>query len=91
MSDYETFNVNGREIITEDAWMAEFRRRLLYLKKRKGLSYKALGDLALLSPNTIHNWTRRRNAPRVIMVYQIAAALECSPAYLLCLTDEIDG
>lgn len=90
MEIYETFKVNGKDVITDEAWMEEFIRRVKFLKKKYNLSYSELSRKALLHPNTVQGWVRNKHIPRVNYVFMLAAALNCSPAYLFCLTDKIN-
>jgi SOS-response transcriptional repressor LexA len=55
----------------------------------KGLTRKALEELtADLKQSRINNWERGIRTPGPEEIKQLAKALDVSPAYLMCLTDE---
>lgn len=87
--DGDKFIINGTKILTEYAFSEEFTKRLIALKDLKGYSYTQLGHKAQIHPNTISNWVHDGNVPRLRYIFQLAAALDCRPEYLLCLTDTI--
>lgn len=60
--------------------------------RRKSLGYtrKALAELTLdLKPTRINNWERGTRLPGPEEIKQLAKVLRVSPAYLMCLTDEV--
>lgn len=64
-------------------------QRILEERKAKGLTRKALADLTDdLKQSRINNWERGERTPGPEEIKQLAKALEISPAYLMCLTDE---
>lgn len=63
--------------------------RILEGRKAKGLTRKALAELTDdLKPSRINNWERGIRTPGPEEIKQLAKALDLSPAYLMCLTDE---
>ena len=64
-------------------------QRILEARKTKGLTRKALADLtADLKQSRINNWERGMRTPGPEEIKQLAEALEVSPAFLMCLSDE---
>src|SRR5690348_761979 len=55
----------------------------------KGLTRKALEELTEdIKQSRISNWERGDRTPGPAEIKQLAKALDISPAYLMCLTDE---
>ncbi|PWY54605.1 LexA family transcriptional repressor [Legionella qingyii] len=68
----------------------EIGRRLLEARKAKGLTLKELGDLAGgLKQTRLTNWEQGTRAPGPEEIKQLAHALDVSPAFLMCLSDEM--
>ena len=64
-------------------------QRILIERKSKGLTRKALAELTNdLKQSRINNWERGYRTPGPAEIKQLAKALDISPAYLMCLTDE---
>lgn len=67
----------------------EIGQRIQEERKAKGLTRKALAELTDdLKQSRINNWERGERTPGPEEIKQLAKALEISPAYLMCLTDE---
>lgn len=67
----------------------EIGRRILAARKAKGLTQKALGELTDdLKQSRINNWENGIRTPGPEEIKQLARALDVSPAYLMCLTDQ---
>ncbi len=67
----------------------EIGRRILVARKAKGLTQKALGELTDdLKQSRINNWENGIRTPGPEAIKQLAKALDVSPAYLMCLTNE---
>lgn len=67
----------------------EIGRRILAARKAKGLTQKALGELTDdLKQSRINNWENGIRTPGPEEIKQLATALDVSPAYLMCLTDQ---
>lgn len=67
----------------------EIGKRILDARKLKGLTLKALGELAGgLKQTRITNWEQGVRTPGPEEIKQLAQALDVSPAYLMCLSDE---
>lgn len=68
----------------------EIGRRLLEARKAKGLTLKELGELAGgLKQTRLTNWEQGTRAPGPEEIKQLANALDVSPAFLMCLSDEM--
>ena len=66
----------------------EIGRRIFEARKEKGLTLKALGKLAGdLKQTRLTNWEQGLRAPGPEEIKLLAHALEVSPAFLMCLTD----
>lgn len=64
--------------------------RIAKIRKEKGLTIKELSLLTEnLKPPRISNWEHGSRSPGPEEALKLAKALDVSPAYLLCLTDEI--
>ena len=64
-------------------------QRIFEVRKAKGLTRKALADLTTdLKQSRINNWERGVRTPGPEEIKQLAEALEVSPAFLMCLSDE---
>jgi SOS-response transcriptional repressor LexA len=64
-------------------------QRILEARKAKGFTRKALADLTDdLKQSRINNWERGIRTPGPEEIKQLAQALEVSPAFLMCLSDE---
>ncbi|MBA2649681.1 MAG: LexA family transcriptional regulator [Legionella sp.] len=64
-------------------------QRILQERKTKGLSRKDLGELTDdLNQSRINNYERGDRTPGPQEIKQLAKALDVSPAYLMCLTDD---
>ena len=73
--------------------MADIKERIgqrIYSERQaKGLTRKALAALTDgLKPSRINNWERGTRTPGPGEIMQLARALEISPGYLMCLTDD---
>ena len=67
----------------------EIGQRILAARKAKGLTQKALGELTDdLKQSRINNWEHGIRTPGPEEIKQLAQALDVSPAYLMCLTDQ---
>ena len=67
----------------------EIGRRIHEARKEKGLTLKALGDLTgNLKQTRLTNWEQGIRAPGPEEIKLLAHALEVSPAFLMCLSDE---
>ncbi|HAT1867498.1 helix-turn-helix domain-containing protein [Legionella pneumophila] len=67
----------------------EIGKRILEARKAKGLTLKALGELAGgLKQTRLTNWEQGVRTPGPEEIKQLAEALNISPAYLMCLSDE---
>ncbi|WP_133128600.1 LexA family transcriptional regulator [Legionella nagasakiensis] len=67
----------------------EIGKRILEARKAKGLTLKALGELAgNLKQTRLTNWEQGTRAPGPEEIKQLARALDVSPAYLMCLSDD---
>lgn len=67
----------------------EIGKRILEARKEKGLTLKALGELAGgLKQTRLTNWEQGTRAPGPEEIKQLAQALDVSPAFLMCLSDE---
>ncbi|HHU0036412.1 TPA: helix-turn-helix domain-containing protein [Legionella pneumophila] len=67
-------------------------QRIYTERTAKGLSRKALADLTDdLKQSRINNWERGDRTPGPAEIQQLAKALDVSPAYLMCLTDDKDA
>lgn len=68
----------------------EIGKRILEARKAKGLTLKALGELAgNLKQTRLTNWEQGTRTPGPEEIKQLAEALDVSPAYLMCLSDEV--
>lgn len=75
--------------LTELNIKKEIGKRILEARKAKGLTLKALGDLAGgLKQTRLTNWEQGVRTPGPEEIKQLAQALDVSPAYLMCLSDE---
>lgn len=67
----------------------EIGKRILEARKAKGLTLKALGELAGgLKQTRLTNWEQGVRTPGPEEIKSLAQALDVSPAYLMCLLDE---
>ena len=67
----------------------EIGKRIYESRKAKGLTLKELGALAGNFKQTrLTNWEQGIRAPGPEEIKQLAQALEVSPAFLMCLSDE---
>lgn len=67
----------------------EIGKRILEARKAKGLTLKALGELAGgLKQTRLTNWEQGVRTPGPEEIKSLAQALDVSPAYLMCLSDE---
>lgn len=67
----------------------EIGRRICEARKAKNLTLKALGELTDdFKQSRITNWEHGLRLPGPEEIKQLAIALDVSPAYLMCLTDE---
>ncbi|HAT1687733.1 TPA: helix-turn-helix domain-containing protein [Legionella pneumophila] len=67
----------------------EIGKRILEARKAKGLTLKALGELAGgLKQTRLTNWEQGVRTPGPEEIKSLARALDVSPAYLMCLSDE---
>lgn len=68
----------------------EIGKRIFEARKAKGLTLKALGEFAGgLKQTRLTNWEQGVRSPGPEEIKQLAQALEVSPAYLMCLSDEM--
>ncbi|HAT6933095.1 S24 family peptidase [Legionella pneumophila serogroup 1] len=66
----------------------EIGKRILEARKAKGLTLKALGELAGgLKQTRLTNWEQGVRTPGPEEIKSLAQALDVSPAYLMCLSD----
>jgi len=64
-------------------------QRIREQREAKGLTRKALAELITnLKPPTLNNWERGDRTPGPEEITLLAKALDASPAFLMCLTDE---
>ncbi|MCC5791338.1 MAG: LexA family transcriptional regulator [Legionellaceae bacterium] len=67
----------------------EIGKRILEARKAKGLTLKALGELAGdLKQTRLTNWEQGARSPGPEEIKLLAQALDVSPAFLMCLSDE---
>lgn len=67
----------------------EIGKRIFEARKAKGLTLKALGELtAGLKQTRLTNWEKGLRTPGPEAIKLLAKALDISPAYLMCLSDE---
>lgn len=67
----------------------EIGKRIFEARKEKGLTLKELGELTGgLKQTRLTNWEQGTRAPGPEEIKQLAEALEVSPAFLMCLSDE---
>ncbi|HAU1758230.1 TPA: helix-turn-helix domain-containing protein [Legionella pneumophila] len=67
----------------------EIGKRILEARKAKGLTLKALGELAGgLKQTRLTNWEQGVRTPGPEEIKQLAQALDVSPAFLMCLSDD---
>ena len=68
----------------------EIGRRIFEARKARGLTLKALGELAGdLKQTRLTNWEQGTRTPGPEEIKQLAKALDVSPAFLMCLSDDI--
>lgn len=68
----------------------EIGKRIFEARKAKGLTLKALGELAgNLKQTRLTNWEQGTRAPGPEEIKLLATALDVSPAFLMCLSDEL--
>ncbi|CZH22632.1 transcriptional repressor DicA [Legionella pneumophila] len=68
----------------------EIGKRILEARKAKGLTLKALGELAGgLKQTRLTNWEQGVRTPGPEEIKSLAQALDVSPAYLMCLSNEM--
>ncbi|HGD2616039.1 TPA: LexA family protein [Legionella pneumophila] len=68
----------------------EIGKRILEARKAKGLTLKALGELTGgLKQTRLTNWEQGVRTPGPEEIKSLARALDVSPAYLMCLSDEL--
>ncbi|CZG67656.1 XRE family transcriptional regulator [Legionella pneumophila] len=66
----------------------EIGKRILEARKAKGLTLKTLGELAGgLKQTRLTNWEQGVRTPGPEEIKSLARALDVSPAYLMCLSD----
>lgn len=76
--------------LTELNIKKEIGKRILEARKAKGLTLKALGELAGgLKQTRLTNWEQGVRTPGPEEIKSLARALDVSPAYLMCLSDEL--
>jgi SOS-response transcriptional repressor LexA len=63
-------------------------KRIYEARKAKGLTLKALGELTELKQTRLTNWEQGTRAPGPEEIKLLAVALEVSPAFLMCLSDD---
>ncbi|HAW6249023.1 TPA: LexA family transcriptional regulator [Legionella pneumophila] len=67
----------------------EIGKRILEARKAKGLTLKALGELAGdLKQTRLTNWEQGTRTPGPEEIKKLAKALDVSPAFLMCLSDD---
>ncbi|MDI9844130.1 S24 family peptidase [Legionella pneumophila] len=65
-------------------------KRIFEARKAKGLTLKTLGELAGgLKQTRLTNWEQGVRTPGPEEIKSLAQALDVSPAYLMCLSDEM--
>lgn len=75
--------------LTEVNIKKEIGKRILEARKAKGLTLKALGQLAGdLKQTRLTNWEQGTRTPGPEEIKQLAKVLDVSPAFLMCLSDE---
>lgn len=75
--------------MTEFNIKKEIGRRILEARKARGLTLKELGELSGgLKQTRLTNWEQGTRTPGPEEIKQLAQALNVSPAYLMCLSDE---
>ena len=68
----------------------EIGKRILEARKAKGLTLKVLGELAGgLKQTRLTNWEQGTRTPGPEEIKLLAQALEVPPAFLMCLSDEM--
>lgn len=68
----------------------EIGKRILEARKAKDLTLKALGELAGgLKQTRLTNWEQGTRTPGPEEIKQLAQALDVSPAFLMCLSDDV--
>lgn len=68
----------------------EIGKRILEARKAKGLTLKALGELAGgLKQTRLTNWEQGVRTPGPEEIKQLAQALNVAPAFLMCLSDDV--
>ncbi len=68
----------------------EIGKRIFEARKAKGLTLKELGELAGdLKQTRLTNWEQGTRTPGPDAIKQLAKALDVSPAFLMCLSDDI--
>ncbi|MFO2668705.1 XRE family transcriptional regulator [Legionella pneumophila serogroup 1] len=68
----------------------EIGKRILEARKAKGLTLKALGELTGgLKQTRLTNWEQGVRTPGPEEIKSLAQALDVSPAYLMCLSNEM--
>jgi transcriptional regulator with XRE-family HTH domain len=67
----------------KDPRLVAFGERVRKLRKEKGLSQEALADLAGIERSYMGHIERGDQNITLIKIFQIAEALEMSPAYLI--------
>jgi SOS-response transcriptional repressor LexA len=76
-------------ILAEQNIKKEIGRRIFEARKVKGLTLKALGELAGgLKQTRLTNWEQGTRTPGSEGIKQLAQVLDVSPAFLMCLSDE---
>jgi SOS-response transcriptional repressor LexA len=76
--------------LTELNIKKEIGKRILEARKAKGFTLKALGELAGdLKQTRLTNWEQGTRAPGPEEIKKLAKALDVSPAFLMCLSDDI--
>lgn len=76
--------------LTELNIKKEIGKRILEARKAKGLTLKALGELAGgLKQTRLTNWEQGTRTPGPEEIKLLAQALKVPPAFLMCLSDEM--
>lgn len=76
--------------LTELNIKKEIGKRIFEARKTKGLTLKELGERAGgLKQTRLTNWEQGIRTPGPEEIKQLAEALEVSPAFLMCLSDDI--
>lgn len=68
--------------------MKNFYDRLVYIRKKRGLTQKNLAEILNISPTCLNYWEKGKTEPNVEMIKKISESLDVSADYLLGLSEE---